>query len=224
MPNRQVVELRDRIIGVLIRGARERARVPQEECAAVLGYAPAELAARETGETSLTLPELELLGRYLGIPLHALRTEHSNADDVCTQLPRPEYYLPLRNRIIGIRLRQLRMESGRSLEDLAALLEQPVERLEAYERGDVPMPLAELEVAARALGFPVDEFVDRDSHVGRWHSLQSDFERFSDLPDAVREFVGYPINLSYLELAMKLARMPAGSLRQIAEALLEITY
>lgn len=107
---------------------------------------------------------------------------------------------------------------------MASLLEQPVERLEDYERGDVPMPLAELEVAARALGSPVDDFVDRDSHVGRWHALQSDFERFSELPDAVREFVGRPINLSYLELAMKLAQMPAGSLRQIAEALLEITY
>jgi len=40
----------------------------------------------------------------------------------------------------------------------------------------------------------------------------------------VREFVSRPINLSYLELAMKLAQMPAGSLRQIAEALLEITF
>ncbi len=224
MPNRQVVELRNRIIGVLIRGARERARMTQEECAGVLGCTAAQLAACEAGEIPLSLPEMELLGRYLGVPLHALRTEHAAVENTQVQLPRPEFFLPLRQRIIGIRLRQARLESGRSLEDLAALLEQPVETLGAYERGETSIPLAELELAARALGLSLDVFVDRDSHVGRWHLLQSDFERFAELPDPVRQFVGRPINLSYLELAMKLAQMPAGSLRQIAEALLEITY
>jgi len=224
MPNRQVVELRNRIIGVVLRGARERARMSQEECAEVLGLTPEQLAAYEAGETPISLPEMELLGRFLAIPLHSLRSERVTVDESRAQLPRPEYFLPLRHRIVGIRLQQARMESGRSLEDLAALLELPVETLTSYEFGEVAMPLAELELAARALSVSLDAFGDRDSHVGRWHMLQADFERFSELPDAVREFVARPINLSYLELAMKLAQMPAGSLRQIAEALLEITF
>lgn len=224
MPNQQVVELRNRIIGVLIRNARERARMTQEECAEILGLAPEQLAAYESGEVAISLPEMELLGRFLAIPLHALREERPTLGEPRAQLPPPEYFLPLRHRIIGVRLRQARMESGRSLEELADLLEQPAARLTAYEFGEAAIPLAELELAARALGVPLDFFVDHDSHVGRWHMLQADSERFSELPERVRDFVARPINLSYLELAMRLSLMPAGSLRQIAEALLEITY
>lgn len=224
MPNRQIVELRNRIIGVALRSARERAHMSHAECAEVLGLTPEQLASYEAAETSISLPEMELLGRFLAIPLHTLRSERVAVSDDRVQLPLPAYFLPLRHRIVGIRLQQARLESGRSLEELAALLELPAEQLAAYEFGEVPMPLAELELAARALGVSLDSFGDRDSHVGRWHTLQSDFERFAELPDAVREFVARPINLSYLELAMKLAQMPAGSLRQIAEALLEITF
>lgn len=224
MPNQQVVELRNRIVGVLIRNAREQARMTEEECAEVLALSPEQLAAYETGEEAISLPEMELLGRFLGIPVNALRQERTAVTDPRLQLPRAEYYLPLRHRIIGIRMRQARIESGRSVEDLAALLELPVEQLTAYEFGEQAIPLAELELVARALAVPLDFFLDRESHVGRWHILQADFERFSELPDPVREFVARPINLSYLELAMKLAQMPAGSLRQIAEALLEITF
>lgn len=224
MPNKQIVELRNRIIGVLVREARERARVTQEECAEVLGVTSEQLEAYEVGETAISLPELELLGRFLEIPLHTFRSERAEVEDPRVQLPRPEFFLPLRHRIIGVRLQQARMGAGRSLEDLAAVLEQPVAQVEAYEFGEAPMPFAELELAVRALGLPFDSFVDRDSQIGRWHTLQADFERFAELPGPVREFVSRPINLSYLELAMKLSQMPAGSLRQIAEALLEITF
>lgn len=224
MSNKQIIELRNRIVGVLVRDARERARMTVEECAAVLGVSSEQLEAYENGELAISLPEMELLGRFLRFPLHTLRQERAAVASPHLELPRAEYYLPLRHRIIGIRLRQARIEAGRSTEDLAALLELSVEQLLAYEFGEQALPLATLEVAARALGVPLDYFVDRESHVGRWHILQAEFERFVELPDPVREFVTRPINLSYLELAMKLAQMPAGALRQIAEALLEITF
>ena len=44
------------------------------------------------------------------------------------------------------------------------------------------------------------------------------------MPAEIRDFALKPINQSYLELAMKLSKMPAGQLRVIAEGLLEITY
>ena len=77
---------------------------------------------------------------------------------------------------------------------------------------------------ARALVMPLDFFLDSNSKVGMWHQAQQEFEHFTELPAELREFALRPINRSYLELAMKLAEMPAGALRQIAEGLLEITY
>jgi transcriptional regulator with XRE-family HTH domain len=41
--------------------------------------------------------------------------------------------------------------------------------------------------------------------------------------DELKEFISKPINLPFLELAMKLSRMDAKKLREIAEGLLEIT-
>jgi transcriptional regulator with XRE-family HTH domain len=139
-------------------------------------------------------------------------------------LPDPEVYAGLRDRIIGTRLRQARLEADYTQEEVGAFVGHSSSTISAYEYGKSSIPLAELEVLARELHVPMSEFLDFDSEVGVWHQRQLDFEKFLELSDDVREFVLRPINTSYLELAMKLASMPAGALRQIAEGLLEITY
>jgi predicted transcriptional regulator len=68
MPNQQVIELRNRILGVLIRNARERARFSRKACADVLGVSLSRFAAYEGGTLPVSLPELELLGRVWGCP------------------------------------------------------------------------------------------------------------------------------------------------------------
>lgn len=224
MPNQQIIERRNRVIGTLICGARERARITPDSCAEVLGISPARFAAYEEGSELVSLPELELLGRYLGSPLHVLRRENLADEDAEDDLPAPQSFLSLRHRIVGVRLQQARMQAGYTQEELAELLEQPVSTIAAYEYGELPIPLAELELVARTLVVPLDFFLDSDSGVGAWHQVQQEFERFTELPAEIREFVLRPINRSYLELAMNLAAMPAGALRQIAEGLLEITY
>ncbi len=225
MPNQEVVELRNRILGVLIRGVRERTRLSREECASVLGISEDQFAKYEDGASPISLPELELLARYFEVPLQVFRDadtlEQDNDDN---QLPDAELFLPLRHRIIGARLRQIRLESGRTEQGLADVLERPESVITDYEYGLEPIPLAELELLARALAVPLDAFMDRESEVGIWHQLREQFEQFAELPPEIREFVLRPINRSYLELAMKLADMPAGALRQIAEGLLEITF
>jgi hypothetical protein len=60
--------------------------------------------------------------------------------------------------------------------------------------------------------------------VGTWHQQAEIDHHFHELPTDVQEFVIKPVNIKYLEVAMKLSRMPASKLRSIAEALLEITY
>ncbi len=225
MPNQEIIELRNRILGVLVHGVRERTRLSREECASVLGISLEQFASYEEGDSSISLPELELLARYFEVPLQVFRdadTLEQDTDD--NQLPDPHLFLPIRHRIVGGQLRKIRLESGRTEQDLAEVLECSDSVISGYESGLEPIPLAELELLARALTVPLDAFMDRNSDVGIWHQLREQFDQFAELPIEIREFVLRPINKSYLELAMKLADMPAGALRQIAEGLLEITF
>ncbi len=225
MPNQEVIELRSRIIGALLHSVRDQARMSSEECAAILGVSPETLTAYEEGSHPISLPELELLTRFLDFPLSAIRTTESVADiQADKKLPDPKLYLMLRHRIVGARLRQLRSEANRTQQDLAEMLECPLETIAAYELGKRPVSAAELEVVCRALNVPLSYFLDKDSDIGKWHLLQDQFELFQALPADIRDFVLKPINVSYLELAMKLAALPAGALRAIAEGLLEITF
>ncbi|MEJ5309342.1 MAG: helix-turn-helix transcriptional regulator [Anaerolineae bacterium] len=225
MPNQEIIELRSRIIGALLQSVRDQARMSPEECAAILGIAPETLIAYEEGSKPISLPELELLTRFLDVPLSAIRSTETAADiQADKKLPDPKLYLMLRHRIVGARLRQLRSEANRTQQDLAEMLECPLETIVAYEFGKRPISVAELEVVCRALNVPLSYFLDKDSDIGKWHLLQDQFELFKELPADIREFVLKPINRSYLELAMKLAAMPAGALRAIAEGILEITF
>ncbi len=223
MSNREIVELRNRILGLSIRKAREQAHLSRKACAEALGISPRRFAAYEEGRQAISLPEMELLGRLLSVPMHKMRDEHfiEAKED---KLPDATLYLPLRHRLIGARLRQARQEAGRTQRELAAMLERSPSTLSAYEFGERPIPLAELEILSQALNVPLEVFTDQESEIGMWHHMAQEFEQFRQLPPAVRAFVLRPINLSYLELAMKLADLPAGALRRIAEDLLEITY
>ena len=98
-------------------------------------------------------------------------------------------------------------------------------RLSDYEYGEQPVPLAELELLAQYLRLPLEHFLDnQEGPVGEWHRQQRVHRRFCELSIEVQEFVTHPVNIKYLEVAMKLAQMPAGGLRAIAEGLLDITY
>ncbi len=225
MADQEVTELRNRILGILIRSVRDQARASRRDCAAVLGVSVNRFASYEDGTRAISLPELELLGRYLEIPLSTFRATASlNTDAEEVRLPNPELFLPLRHRIVGARLRKLRQEKSQTQADVAEILGCSASTISDYEYGRRAIPVADLEVLCRNMGVALETFMDRDSEVGVWHQLHEQFEKFSDLPVDVREFVLRPINRSYLDLAMKLAEMPAGQLRSIAEGILEITY
>ncbi len=225
MADQEISELRNRILGIMIRSVRDQAHASRRECAAALGISVSRLASYEDGTRAVSLPELELLARYLEAPLATFRgTDSLNEDTKESQLPNPEIFLPLRHRIVGARLRQLRQETERTQADVAELLGCSASTISDYEYGRRGIAVADLEIIGRGMGVTLDYFMDRDSEVGMWHTQHAQFTQFSQLPAEVREFVLKPINQSYLELAMKLSQMPAGELRAIAEGILEITY
>ena len=223
MPSQQIIQLRDRILAILMRKARERRHATIEECAKTLGISVSEYENYESGDDSISLPELELLGHYLEIPLHILRDEESSPEE-SHSTPEAATFLFLRNRIIGARLQQARLDADYTQKEVSAVLGCSSSTISDYEYGKRAISLSELELVAKELKVPVTEFLDQNSKVGEWHKRQKQFETFCELKPEVRNFVLRHINQSYLEIAMHLAALPAGALRQIAEGLLEITY
>ena len=218
------LRLRDRIIGVLLRDARRQDGRAKADCAAALGVPTSTIDAYEEGRASISLPELEVLGYVLDMPIaHFLEPE----PELEPTMGSPDFptVLDLRHRIIGVLLRRARLQADVKQEDLARLLNCSPGRIADYEQGEQPVPFAELELLAQHLDLPLEHFLNgHDGTVGRWHQQEAIDRRFHELPTDVQTFVTKPINIKYLEVAMKLSEMPASKLRSIAEGLLEITY
>jgi transcriptional regulator with XRE-family HTH domain len=218
------IALRNRIVGVLLRNARERAEKTKRECAEALGVSTATFTAYEEGRKSISLPELEVLA-YLTETPTSYFFEHAPQLETEGEQLRLEEILVLRHRIVGALLRQARLEADLTQKDLAEVIGCSPGSLSSYEYGDRPIPVAELELIARHLNLPMEHFLDNQGgSVGEWHRQQETWRRFHELPGEVQEFITQPVNIRYLEVAMKLAQMPVGGLRAIAEGLLDITY
>ncbi len=212
---------RARKLADLIRDARLHADRSPEQCARTLGVSDEVYAQIEAAERGVSLPELEVLALYLKVHMSYFWGSEALGDS-----SPPDYalYLSLRQRIIGALIRQARLETGLDPEDLAEALAVNAERIAAYETGSEPVPYIELEKLAQYLDLPVSRFTDEQ--VGPLAKNEVEVQtqkRLAELPPDVKAFVVEPINLSYLETAMRLSEMDVKKLRNIAEGILEIT-
>lgn len=220
------LDVRARLLGVLLRDARLYAGKTAKDCAEVLGITPATLQAYENGEKSPSLPELELLAYFCDVPLaHFWGTAalSEKEEQQRATLP-PPAILEIRDRMIGAKLRQARQNARLKLKDFAADLGLSTGALTAYEFGEKPLPLPELEVIVNRLGLSVEEVLEPHGVVGEWESEHRLFERFKQLPPELRQFITEPVNEHYLRLAQRLSQLPTEQLRAVATGLLEITY
>jgi transcriptional regulator with XRE-family HTH domain len=219
-------ELRERIVGVLIRDARAVRGQSAAGCAAAMGCTPAAFEQYEAGAASPSLPELELLAYFLDVPLSYFfgnRVLSQQLNGSRASLPVADI-TALRNRIIGVQLRQARQAAALAAEELAAELGLTTEALAGYEAGQSAIPLATLQGAADRLGLPLEHFAEEHGPVGDWERTRRALERVRQLPPELRDFVGQPMNESFLRLARQLSELPVDKLRNIAASLLEITY
>ena len=220
----QVEILRAKKLGVLIRDARLASEKSLPECARAVGVEPGRFEAYELGEASPSLPEMELLAYFLDLPL-----EHFWGRDTLTGKDKPGkridpgQLIPLRQRMIGVLLRQSRLEAGLSIESLAQPLNISPDNLQKYELGELPLPISALETLAGALNRSLRDFHDHSGPVGVWTTQKHAVKDFLELPLELQTFVSKPINRPYLELAQRLSEMSVDRLRAVAEGLLEIT-
>ncbi len=222
----ELLVVRKRILGVLLRDAREVAGLSTADCAQLVGVSEDEYRQYEAGEHSPTLPRLELLAYAFNVPikhfwgaetLGAVRRERS-------LLERAPELIMLREKVIGVRLRQAREKLGLTQADVGDKSGLSAGQIEVVERGMLSLPITALERVARAVQLSLDDLVDDHGTVGNWLQAQSQFEAFSTLPPELRAFIVQPINRSYLELAVRLSNMDVNQLRTIAESILEITF
>ncbi len=225
MDTKTQTTIRTKKLGVLIRDARLTARRSVQDCAEALGIRKGLFRSYEEGERSPSLPELEALVYYLGLPL-----DHFWSKEIKSTSTSPiknidlSKLMAIRQRKIGALLRQERMNASMSIRNLANKTGIAGARIKSYELGESPIPLPELEVLVAALGGRVESFFDRHGPIGQWMLSEEAVREFLELPLELRQFVATPVNRPYLELAMKLSSMSRDKLRAVAENLLDITY
>jgi transcriptional regulator with XRE-family HTH domain len=219
------VALRSRKLGVLIRDARLGARKTLPECAGVIGTTPGILRAWEEGRRAPSLPELEVLAYYLHLPLQYFWSREARSDDASpVEALNLTSLVSIRQRLIGALLRRQRESASLALAELSEQSGISTARLRAYELGERPVPLPELEGLISLLNGQVEALFDQTGPIGQWMTQQKAVQDFLLLPSELQDFVSKPVNRPYLELALKLSGMSTDKLRSVAENLLDITF
>ncbi len=225
MDTRSQITIRTKKLGVLIRDARLASRRTLQECAEAAGVSKSIFKAYEEGRRAPSLPELEVLVYFLKLPINHFWGSEAISDDASPieplNLPR---LLMVRHRMIGALLRQEREKANMSLRTLAHETGITSSRLKAYEFGERPIPLPDLELILSALGSRIEDMFDRNGPIGQWMLEQRAIRDFLKLPAEIRAFASQPVNIPYLELARKLSAMSTDRLRSVAEDLLDITF
>jgi len=221
----QEVELRKKILGVRIRHARTRAGLNLKEVGKALGLSADTVADMEFGRCDVSLPQLEALALIFNIPVTFFWSDDVIAEPNLTY-PTQEAMM-LRQRIVGTLLRQMRTESGRTQEELAGVISVPPSKISEYEFGQSAIPLQDLEALCQHLNVSLDYFLDQGiapHAVARQVPTLDEISDYAQLSPEVKNFISNPANTLYISIAMKLSKLSAHTLREMAEGLLEVTY
>lgn len=216
--------LQNKILGVLIRDARQAVGKTPKECAEYLGVAESQFSDYESGESPISLPELEALAYLVKVPIeHFLGQQTIETEEESIPV---EELIPLRNRVIGVLFCQTRMDAGMSQEACGQAIGVSESRIAAYEQGQIAIPISELQALAQILNVPVEFFLDAEHNpITKMMSKSAPKDdALAHLPEDVRSFFMDPLNADYLRTAQRLSRLPTDQLRGMAETLLEITY
>lgn len=215
--------LQNKILGVLIRDTRQTAGKTPKECADFLGVSEDQFSDYESGESPISLPELEAFAFLVNVPIERFLGQEV-IDSKEETIP-VEELITLRNRVIGVLLSQARMDAGVSQEACGQAIGVSEKRISAYEQGQMAIPIAELQALATILNVPVEFFLDAEHNpIAKIMSKSKAKDDLGHLPDELRSFFSDPLNADYLLTAQRLSKLPTDQLRGMAETLLEITY
>lgn len=218
------IKLRAKKLGILIRDARLASGKTMRECGNAIGVSGSTISAYETGSSSPSLPELEILAYYLNVPVSHFWTDTilSSNEELISQLD-PDDSQEYRNRQIGKILEDTREKLDLTYEEITEQTGITYGRMKRFEAGESSVPFPELELLCNTLKLPLQRFLEQETQIGKWITARAGVEEYLKLPTDIQAFVTNPTNLPYLELAKRLSGLSANQLRSIAESLLEIT-
>ena len=224
-PADKIIPLRQKIIGVLLRGARQNAGKTLKDCGQLLGCSTYMISQYEYGRRGIPLSELEMLAAFFDVPLSYFLEEDSTVFEEEADLPPSEQLIPIRQKTIGVLLRQARLEAGKTQQECAEALGVSADTISKYEYGKKPVPFAQLEILSSLLDVPLSHFLDTELAASDVVSAKSQREllsvedAWSRLPREIQEFIRTPDSLPYLQLVLKLTELPRGFLADLAEAI-----
>lgn len=180
------------LISSRIRDIRKSKHLRTKDCAKALGVSKETYRNFEKGLSPISLPELELIAFYLGVTPTALIENNQGFTAFSNLLHediRPQY-LTLRRKMVGAMISAAREVQAVSVEDLKQATQIPADRLYAYEKGDIPIPLSDLflisdylEISYKALFATV--WLDESSDGYPWQENKNpqDFSNADSAPD-----------------------------------------
>ena len=187
------------------------------DCAKLLGIPQGTYLAFEKGEQHLSLPDLEILALYFGLPLEACFNDQCKRLYQITLLQdsiRPSYQI-LRQKVIRTQLSLERQAAGLTLEELAEATGIPVESLHNYEEETIPIPIDDLQNICQQLGKHLDAFFPDDRQLSETLNLSG--AMFQD-QEAMNE--GDGLDESFAQILAKLKQIPKADQAEIAKEIL----
>lgn len=216
--------LRARMLGVLIRDARMKASRLESDCAHVVGVSPETFSNWEYGDESPTLPQLELLANFLYIPISHFWSTKTLVNDSNTSTTHTQHtYFEIRDRMIGLMLRQAREQANLSVAELAHESGADAQIIAQYELGELPIPMHHLNILAHQVNQNIRYFLDFSGQVGELLAMQEQWKHFAQLPEDVRAFAANPVNIGFIEIAVMLSKLPTDTLRSVGASMLDST-
>ena len=218
------LKLRAKKLGILIRDARLSSGKTMRECGLAINVSGSTISAYESGTSSPSLSELEILAYFLNVPLSHFWTDTilSVEDEFFSRVDLKET-IETRDQQIGKILENAREQLDLTYEEITELTGITYGRMKRFEAGESSVPFPELELLSNVLKLPLQKFGEQESEVGKWITAKAGVEEYLNLPTDIQAFITNPVNLPYLELAKRLSGLSADQLRSVAESLLEIT-
>lgn len=224
--NTQLLSIKAKKFGVRLAAFRQKKGLTTEVLSQWTGISNEKLQGIELGDSTITLPEIEIIALKLGFSTETLIS--GELQDQSASIPNEVMvmqYAGIRNRMIALILRKTRMEQNQPLEAVAAQCGLDPDELDVYESGNKPVPLPLLECLCSEYQIPVMSLISQKSSAENASNTEDTInEPNENLSEEISQFVNNPANIPYLELARKLSELDAAKLRSIAEGLLEITY
>jgi len=149
--------IRQKITGILLRHARQRAGRSQAELAASLHISTNRYAQYERGQREPLLPELEVVAELCDVPLGFFFDDQASVDEEGVAAPQAAAQR-IQRKILGAQLYQARQSAGKSQKDVAQALGVSARQVSEYESGNRAISPSELTALAAYLHVDPGQF------------------------------------------------------------------